>query len=135
MFVLLGPHIKQIRHKIKYTTNKKYKSGIIMKNKKAIQTIVPIELYDLLFEVAELDNKSVAQLLRDLLVELAPGLKDARYMILSARKLEESARKLIIPDLERHGKQLESNVRYGLDNMKKTLEKETQDPPQYKLPL
>lgn len=106
-----------------------------MKNKKAIQTIVPIELYDLLFEVAELDNKSVAQLLRDLLVELAPGLKDARDMILSARKLEESARKLIIPDLERHGNQLESNVRYGLDNMKKTLEKEIQDPPQYKLPL
>lgn len=113
-----------------------------MSQKKAIQTIVSAELYDLLFEIAAFDNKSVAQLMRDMIESFEPELRKARDLIRDANALSEEARKLILPELERHANQMQGNVEYGMENIGQTIRKESKakdatvsDPPQHKLPL
>lgn len=113
-----------------------------MSKKRALQTQVSSKLYDLLQELADLDSKSVSQLVRELIEQLEPGLQNVKNTILLTKSLNEDARKALIPNLERHADHIESSLQYGFDNMQneitteiKKQEKEKTDPPQYKLPI
>lgn len=89
--------------------------------KKLIQAQIPEELHDILRDISFYDRKPVAQLLREILDTLTPGLRDARDMMKAAHDMTEDARKKLMPELLRHGQQVESNVKYGLENMAKVL--------------
>lgn len=89
--------------------------------KKLIQAQIPEELHDILRDISFYDRKPVAQILREILDTLTPGLCEARDMMKAAAELTEDARKKVMPELVRHGEQLESNVKYGLENMAKVL--------------
>lgn len=93
----------------------------IKTKKKPIQAQIPEELYEILRDISEYDGKPVAQILRDLLETLTPGLRQARDMMKAAYEMNEAARKKMMPEIVRHGEQLESNVKYGLENIEKAL--------------
>lgn len=88
---------------------------------KQLSMLLSAEFYGLLKEIAELDDRTVSQVVRELLESLEPGLRQARDMMLAARDLNEAARKTMLPEIERHGKQIESNLKYGLENIEKML--------------
>ncbi len=92
-----------------------------MNEKKQLNLIVSAEFHDLLKEIASYDDKSVSQLVRELFETLEPGLRQARDLMAAARNMNEEARKVMMPEIVRHGEQLESNVRYGLENIEKAL--------------
>lgn len=103
---------------------------------KPIQTQVSEELYEILKYISSVESKSVAQLLRELLDTLTPGLREAQLLMMKAQSLHSEALKAMIPEIERHGKQLEQNVEYGIENIRREINKgQDQDPPQYKLPI
>jgi len=106
-----------------------------MKKKKMLQVQISAELYDAIKEIADYENKAVAQVARDMLQALEPGVFQALEMMKAALSMTEEARKTLIPDLERHSKQMEENVKYGLDNIEGSLKNAKVDPPQHKLPL
>lgn len=89
--------------------------------KKPVQTYLSEELDEILRDISECDGKPVAQILREILETLTPGLRQARDMMIAARDMNEAARKKIIPEIVRHGEQLEKNVKYSLENIEKTL--------------
>lgn len=106
-----------------------------MKKKKMLQVQISAELYDAIKEIADYENKAVAQVARDMLQALEPGVFQALEMMRAAISMTEDARKTLIPDLERHSKHMEENVKYGLENIETSLKKAKVDPPQHKLPL
>lgn len=106
-----------------------------MKKKKMLQVQISAELYDAIKEIADYENKAVAQVARDMLEALEPGVFQALEMMRAAITMTEDARKTLIPDLERHSRHMEENVKYGLDNIETSLKKAKVDPPQHKLPL
>lgn len=106
-----------------------------MKKKKMLQVQISVELYDAIKEIADYENKAVAQVAREMLEALEPGVFQALEMMRAALAMTDEARKVLIPDLERHGKHLEENMKYGLENIETTLKKAKADPPQHKLPL
>lgn len=108
--------------------------------KKTLQVQISLEFYSLLEDLAKMDDKSLSQFIRELFSNLAPGLRQAHDLMKTACEMTEEARKAMFPELIRHGEQIESNVKYGLDNMNKLLVSEdkqnvSSDPPQYKLPI
>lgn len=106
-----------------------------MKKKKMLQVQISAELYDAIKEIADYENKAVAQVARDMLEALEPGVFQALEMMRAAISMTEDARKTLIPDLERHSRHMEENVKYGLDNIETSLKKAKVDPPQHKLPI
>jgi len=106
-----------------------------MKKKKMLQVQISAELYDAIKQIADYENKAVAQVARDMLQALEPGVFQALEMMKAAISMTEEARKTLIPDLERHSKHMEENVKYGLDNIETSLKKAKVEPPQHKLPL
>lgn len=97
-----------------------------MSEKKQLNLIVSSELYDLLKEISSYDNTSVSQLVRDLFEKLEPGLRQARDLMASASSLNSEARKVMMPEIVRHGEQMESNVKYGLENMTQVFKKDSE---------
>lgn len=106
-----------------------------MKKKKMLQVQISAELYDAIKQIADYENKAVAQVARDMLQALEPGVFQALEMMKAAISMTDEARKTLIPDLERHSKHMEENVKYGLDNIETSLKKAKVEPPQHKLPL
>lgn len=115
-----------------------------MSEKKHLSFQISAEFHELLRELAEHDNTSISQLVRDLLEKLEPGLRQARDMMVAAKNMSEEARKIMMPEIIRHGENLESNVKYGMENIERELMKgkvqkgensKDQEPPQHKLPL
>lgn len=106
-----------------------------MKKKKMLQVQISAELYDAIKEIADYENKAVAQVARDMLQALEPGVFQALEMMRAAISMTEDARKTLIPDLERHAKHMEENAKYGLENIETSLKKAKVEPPQHKLPL
>ncbi len=98
-----------------------------MTKKKILQVQVTQEFYDVLKDIASFENESVSKVVRDLFEKLEPGLREARDVMLAALAMSEKARKLKIPEIVRHGEQLESNVQYGLENIKKALKDKDSD--------
>ncbi|MDD2637212.1 MAG: hypothetical protein PHW82_17115 [Bacteroidales bacterium] len=91
------------------------------KQLKQLNLIVSVEFHDLLKEIAAYDDKSVSQLVRDLFETLEPGLRQARDLMAKAHSMNAKARKVMMPEIVRHGEQLQSNVKYGLENIEKAL--------------
>ncbi len=93
----------------------------ISTKKKMLQVQISADFFDALKEISELENKSLSRVVREMLEALEPGVIQALEMMRAARTMTDEARKKLIPELERHGNQIESNVRYGLENMEKVL--------------
>jgi hypothetical protein len=106
-----------------------------MKKKKNLQVQISAELYDAIKEIADYENKAVAQVAREMLEALEPGVFQALEMMRAAITMTAEARKTLIPDLERHARHMEENAKYGLENIETSLKKAKVDPPQHKLPL
>ncbi len=106
-----------------------------MKKRKMLQVQISSELYDAMKEIATYENSSVAQVSREMLEALEPGVFQALDMMRAARTMNEKARKALIPVMARHGKHLEDSVKYGLENIEAALNGAKTDPPQHNLPL
>ncbi len=106
-----------------------------MKKNKVFQAYISAELYDAIKEIADYEGKSVSHIGREMLATLEPGILQARDMMRAAHSMNQEARKTLLPDIERHSKQMEENVKYGLENIESTLKQGKTDPPQHKLPL
>jgi len=96
-------------------------TGKIMNKKKQLNLVVSAEFHELLKDLASFDDKSVSQLVRELFETLEPGLRQARDLMAKAKNMNEEARKVMMPEIVRHGEQLEKNVKYGLENIEKVL--------------
>ncbi|NCC26092.1 MAG: hypothetical protein EOM25_13000 [Deltaproteobacteria bacterium] len=114
-----------------------------MKKKKHLSVVVSAEFHDLLVELAKYDDKTMSDLVRELFETLEPGLRQARDLMAAAHNMSEEARKVMMPEIVRHGEQIEKNIKYGMENIGTVLKEKPKDrrkdkdqePPRRKLPL
>ena len=93
-----------------------------MRKVKRIQINVSEDFFDALREIADFENKSISKLGGELFEKLEPGILQARDFMRVAKSMTDEARKsLFFDEIVRHGKQLEDNVNYGLENIEKVL--------------
>ena len=97
-----------------------------LRKMKMLQIKVSEDFFNALREIADFENKSISKLGGEILEKLEPGIMQARDFTRAAKSMTDEMRKSLFPEIVRHGEQLESNVKYGLENIEKVFKSSAQ---------